>query len=381
MRSALLGLVICFAPLAAMGEVVRDIAFNPSPPFGWTDAEGQAQGHGIAVYRALLDRSPGSEPAVWTTPDVLLLTAGAGALVALFAGFSVLCQRQRSQAALLCAAEEKADLVARHSAVLRSRNILLEARQRELQDLVYLVSHDLASPLVSISGFAAGAGRAVEARDMEAAGAFLARITSNAENMSAMIDRILEVGRTGHDAPKPCHCFLPDIVREVETRLSGALETAGAHLSVDANVSLRTDPALLGQVLQNLIENAVRHGCPARGAEIRVHAENHETACRIAVSDDGPGLPAALRGGAFAAQRCLRGTAGTGTGLGLAIATRIADQLGAVLSVDCPPEGGTTFWIALARDAFDMAPAAAPGGPAARPCGPPFSGGTMETAA
>ena len=320
-------------------------------------------------FRALRDRTLGPEPKVWTTRDVQLLSAGAAATVALLAGAWVLSHRQRVQAALLRAAEEKADLVARHSAVLGSRNALLEQRQRELQDFVYLVSHDLASPLVSISGFVSGAARAAEAGDTNTARALLSRITSNVEDMSAMIDRILEVGRTGHDAPKLRQACLPDILRQVETRLSGALEAVGARLSVDADVSLRTDPDLLGQVLQNLIENAARHGCPVPGAEIRVSADCSEAACRISVSDDGPGLPHALRGGTVTAHRNLPRTAGAG--LGLAIAARIADQLGASLSADCPPDGGTTFRITFALNTSDTPGETSPPSRAGGPCAPP----------
>ena len=119
-----------------------------------------------------------------------------------------------------------------------------------------------------------------------------------------------------------------------------------AHISVhaaDATVVL-ADPDRLAQALDNLVENAIRHG----GGRIDLHADTDDGEVVLHVCDHGPGFPAALAGRAF--DRFARGSTGrTGSsaGLGLAIVAAIADALGGRTGADNRPAGGADVWLAV----------------------------------
>jgi signal transduction histidine kinase len=89
------------------------------------------------------------------------------------------------------------------------------------------------------------------------------------------------------------------------------------------------DPLLTGRVLDNLIDNAIRHG--GRNVEITVEKAGDKVC--VAVSDDGPGVPARIRPRVF--ERFSReGDQATGFGLGLAIARGLAEAQGGRLWLD-----------------------------------------------
>jgi signal transduction histidine kinase len=108
------------------------------------------------------------------------------------------------------------------------------------------------------------------------------------------------------------------------------------------------DIALLERVLDNLIDNALRH-TPA-GGQVTVHSEPLGEHVRVAVTDTGPGLTPAEAGRAF--DRFYRGEPGRSSnsgrlGLGLAIVKGILDLHGSEVSVESQPGHGASFYFDL----------------------------------
>jgi len=104
---------------------------------------------------------------------------------------------------------------------------------------------------------------------------------------------------------------------------------------------------LLREALLNLVDNALLHAMPATKVTITCHAE--EGAVRLAVEDDGPGVPEAMREALF--ERFQRGdTAASGSGLGLAIVRAAAEAQGGSVALETPARGrGSRFVIRLPR--------------------------------
>jgi signal transduction histidine kinase len=120
----------------------------------------------------------------------------------------------------------------------------------------------------------------------------------------------------------------------------------GADITVDAppDVVVLADPDRLAQALDNLVDNAIRHG--GGRIELRAVADGGDVA--IHVYDEGPGFPDELDERAF--DRFTSGTAartGSGAGLGLAIVAAIADALGGRAGAGNRPGGGADVWLAL----------------------------------
>ena len=121
-----------------------------------------------------------------------------------------------------------------------------------------------------------------------------------------------------------------------------SLETAAEQMHV------HSDATRIRQVLHNLISNAAKYNRP--GGEVRVVVSRMEDGfTRIAVADDGPGIPDDAREQLYEPFNRLGREASQvkGTGVGLTISRRIADALGARLDHASGAEGGTTFWFDL----------------------------------
>lgn len=108
------------------------------------------------------------------------------------------------------------------------------------------------------------------------------------------------------------------------------------------------DPVRLRGVLNNLIANAVRHS-PA-GGNVTVTATATGKSIEVAVSDNGPGIPAALLPRVF--DRFVRGPDSRGSGLGLAIARDVVEAHGGVISAESRPGQGTTVRFTLPPSTF-----------------------------
>ena len=114
---------------------------------------------------------------------------------------------------------------------------------------------------------------------------------------------------------------------------------------------LRGDRKRLRQVLQNLLDNAVKYS--SAGGEVRVRTYSSNGAVRIEVSDDGPGIP-------YEDQRLIFEKFGRssgseskpGTGLGLFIARSIVEAHGGTLDVESMPARGSTFVLKLPTESY-----------------------------
>ena len=101
------------------------------------------------------------------------------------------------------------------------------------------------------------------------------------------------------------------------------------------------DPDVMRRALDNLIDNAYRHSRPNQRVIVRV--ERDGASALIAVIDEGPGIPDAVRGRIFDKfVRADPGSAGTNHGLGLTLVKLAASAHGGDVTVECPQRGGTT---------------------------------------
>jgi signal transduction histidine kinase len=135
-----------------------------------------------------------------------------------------------------------------------------------------------------------------------------------------------------------------------------------AHPGADRRIAVRAapaqalgDPLLTGRVLDNLLDNALRHG----GQAVEIGVEAAPGVVRITVTDDGPGIAPGARARIF--ERFGRdGAAGTGFGLGLAIARGLAEAQGGRLWLD-EASSRTRFVLELAAGSDAGAPAGGAG--------------------
>jgi signal transduction histidine kinase len=252
-------------------------------------------------------------------------------------------------------AARAAERRARHDAEqaqreLAARNERLEELDRLKDEFVSLVSHDLRTPLTSISGY-------VElmlegpALDEETA-AHLRVVDRNTERLLHLVNDLLFVAQmqAGAITLERQDVDLAATVADCVEALRPRADAAGVTLTavLDGPVSVRADRRRVAQVLDNLVANAIKF-TPAGGA-VAVRAAREPRVAVFEVSDTGIGMSEEDRGRLF--ERFFRAESAVarqipGTGLGLHIAETIVDAHGGLISARERPGGGTIFRVEL----------------------------------
>lgn len=225
----------------------------------------------------------------------------------------------------------------------------VEAESERLRNtLLASVSHDFRTPLTSIIGSATSLLEQHDALDRRRRNGLLHNILDEARRMHAAMSDLLDLTRMEQGAVQPrCEwCPADDLVQEVREALGARLRERTLRLAVPPEAVVWCDPRLVQRALVNLLDNALRH-TPA-GSTIEVRIEAHESDWCLAVADDGPGLPAALRRDPFKKFAHGRGeAAAAGTGLGLAICAAVARLHDGRIEAADTAAGGTRFTLTL----------------------------------
>lgn len=227
----------------------------------------------------------------------------------------------------------------------------LEATRAREREFILGVGHDLRTPLTTIGGYA----EALETGDLDEEE--LARIGGvlgvQSRQLGRLIDDLSTLARLEQaefglrEERVDVGAHVSEVVEGFERRAA----ELGVGLSVDAEpeVYVDTDPDRLGQIAQNLIENALRHTPEAGSVVVRVAGE--PDAAVIEVVDSGTGIAAADLPHVF--DRHFVGRARSvhkeGTGLGLSIVKGLVDRMGGTVSAESSPGKGTRIRVELGR--------------------------------
>jgi len=222
-----------------------------------------------------------------------------------------------------------------------------EGRQREF---LLSISHELRTPLTAIRGYAeALADGVVPADQLTQVGRTL---EAEAERLTSFTTDLLALARLEADdfSLAPTSVDVQGVLTEVATAWHGTATSGGVVVEVAASgpVVATTDAARLRQVLDGLIENALRVS-PA-GSRVWLSAAREDSSVVVAVADGGPGLTAEDAAHAFergVLRERYRDARPVGTGLGLSIAARLVERMGGSISADSAPTGGAVFRITI----------------------------------
>jgi signal transduction histidine kinase len=220
-------------------------------------------------------------------------------------------------------------------------------------DFVSLVSHELRSPMAAVIG----AARTLQGRWRELTAdqrqSFLALIGDETSRLADLIGDVLDTSQieAGTFSFTFSDVDLAELLRDIATAARVSQDEVEVTTHVSSGMPLvRGDRERLRQVLQNLIDNAVKYS-PA-GGEVTVRAEAINGLVRVEIEDNGPGIPVEDQQVIF--EKFGRSTAsgGTkpGTGLGLFIARSITEAHGGSLEVDSVPDRGSLFSLELPAD-------------------------------
>lgn len=220
-------------------------------------------------------------------------------------------------------------------------------RRRLLSDL----AHELRTPISTISLYCEGLSDGVVQWD-ESTERVLGENTARLARLAEDIDEVsrAEEGRLELD---PLPIPMGEVVTSAVQAQHDVFVRAGVHLRIEAgrggDAMVTVDPRRLGQVMDNLLRNALRH--TPRGGTVVISAERVGAEARITVTDSGDGIPADQLPHVF--ERFYRGDTARdrehgGSGIGLTISRAIADAHGGSLTAGSPGPGqGARFTVSL----------------------------------
>jgi signal transduction histidine kinase len=237
----------------------------------------------------------------------------------------------------------------------------LESKNAELERFTYTVSHDLKSPLITITGFLGLLEQDARKGDLERLERDVERIRAAAGRMSRLLDELLELSRIGRLRNAPEEVPLGELAREATSLLATAIEKAGVEVEIAPDLpAVRGDRPRLLEVVQNLVENAVKFmgSQPRPRIEIGAREEGGETVFHV--RDNGTGIAPAYHEKVFGLFERLDPHT-DGTGIGLAIVRRVVEVHGGRIWVESEGLGrGTTFRFTLPGEERLPKPASEP---------------------
>ncbi|MBM2623040.1 GAF domain-containing sensor histidine kinase [Actinoplanes sp. LDG1-06] len=221
----------------------------------------------------------------------------------------------------------------------------LRRSNSELEQFAGVVSHDLAAPLTVVNGYLELIEERIARNDPESA-RWIAASTRAVGRMQRLITSLLTYARAGHAPCRPEPTKLGDLVDQALNDLRGSRDGATVEVPPDLPV-IEADPTLIRQLLQNLLGNALKYRRPDRPCHIEVSARPDGEQWRIAVADNGLGIPKAQRERVFEMFTQVDPASGQGHGVGLSTCQRIVDRHGGRIVAAETPGGGTTVVFTL----------------------------------
>ncbi|MEP6894575.1 MAG: ATP-binding protein [Chloroflexota bacterium] len=224
----------------------------------------------------------------------------------------------------------------------------LETKNAELERFTYTVSHDLKSPLVTITGFLGFLEKDALAGNTEKMKGNINRISNAAYKMQALLNDLLELSRIGRLMNSPEPVPFTEIVDEAVERVRGKLDEMNAIVEIQRNLPVvHCDRTRLVEVIQNLIENAAKYSKPESNPRIEIGAQKDEDDQFVFyVRDNGIGIGPQYHENIFGLFNKLNATS-EGTGIGLTLVKRIIEVHGGRIWVKSEADQGATFYFTL----------------------------------
>jgi len=280
--------------------------------------------------------------------------------------------RETNKTEMILLAIEDITERSRATEALERLNRELDLKNRELESIIYVASHDLWSPLVNIKGFSAELDQACRtvrslvadarpADDLrERLAAILDEVVPRAlefigagvTKMDTLLAGLVRLSRLGQAALQPEKLDMNAMLADIAKAFKFQIQEKGATVQVGTIPPCFGDATQINQVFSNLLDNALKYLDPARSGVIRVHGQQKGERAVYCITDNGIGIAPDDQDRVFEVfHRVNPEGPVTGEGLGLATVQRVLDRQGGTVRLESEPGKGSRFFVSLPTEA------------------------------
>jgi len=261
------------------------------------------------------------------------------------------------------------DISERKKAEEERKRLLDELRDKnkELEQIIYITSHDLRSPLVNVQGFSKELEQSLKhahlvlcSKDVpseikeelattleEDIPDALHYIFTSISKMDLLLSGLLRLSRLGRAALNIEYLDMNKLISDIIKAFEFQIKETGITLQIDQLPSCLGDEIQINQVFSNILDNALKYLDPNRPGVIRISGNKENGQVTYHVEDNGIGITAEHQNRIYEIFHRLNPAATPGEGLGLTIARRILDRHTGSIWVESEPGKGSTFFISL----------------------------------
>ncbi|HZN05306.1 MAG TPA: ABC transporter substrate binding protein [Pyrinomonadaceae bacterium] len=327
------------------GERAQDIAIEPAPNgpmFDWRQLQRWAIDESRLPAGSVVRFREFSfwELYKWRIVGVIALFA----LQTMFIGVLLVERRRRKRARELLA-QLNAELEER----IAARTAALDAKTRELEAFAYSVAHDLKAPLRGIDGYSRLLLEDHKDQLDDEGRSFLNTIQASADEMSQLIQDLLDYSRLERRELNPHRLELQPLVKAVVEQKQHEIVDRDIDFRVNVNGGyVMADANGLSQALKNYIDNAVKFTRDVSAPLVEVGSRETPGGCLLWVRDNGIGFDMKYHDRIFNIfQRLNHSEDYPGTGIGLAIVRKAMERLGGRAWAESEPGRGATFYLEI----------------------------------
>ena len=230
---------------------------------------------------------------------------------------------------------------------LLSTSESLRKTNKQLESFAYVASHDLQEPLRMVASYSQLLEKRYGHQLEGEARQYLTYAVDGAKRMRALIDAILSYSRLSSEAQAHEAVALSDILAEVREALADSIKETGTTIEADKLPIVLAEKTQVYQLFQNLIGNAIKFCKEGKSVHIQISASREDKFWRIAVQDNGIGIPADMQRKVFELFQRLNPHQYSGTGIGLATCQRIVELHGGRIWCESSEQEGSAFFFTL----------------------------------
>lgn len=219
----------------------------------------------------------------------------------------------------------------------------LQEVNRDLQQFAYAASHDLQSPIRTVTTMSQLLARRYQGKIDAEADQLIGSITAAMQRLNELVDDLLAYSGLSWRGEEPLDVFpLASAVQAALANLDHQLRLADGAVTVESLPEVTGRRTHFVQLFQNLIGNSLKYRREIQ-PRVRIRAEYSAQECIVHVEDNGTGFDPAYAAQIFEAFKRLHGYEYPGSGIGLAICARIVKQYGGRIWAQSAPGTGSTF--------------------------------------